>query len=693
MLFLFPLFWVLSSFASIDCTPTYDELGIPHIEVKDKNRFYFCFGVQHGVDRAWEMDYFRRTAQGRNAEIYGYEHLKSDLMMRLLNLEKKANSLWKDFSPEYKDILRAYANGVNAGFEVGKLSQEFVDLDYAPELWKPEHSVLVLLLQSFDQTRKAFYRDYEEEKLKEKWGAKTDALFNEDGLPWENTILKKGEYIPRTGDAKRTTSINKVPELWARFPEVFGRESGSNNWVVDSRHSKSGHALLANDPHLELKTPMFWYWLHIKAPHRELIGATLPGVPVVVSGTNGSVAWGLTNAYINTADAAFIHDLKDSDLETIRPRVSVKVGPVKLPFIFKTFEVLKDGTPILPLETVSKEKIALRWTGFDLLPSAFYPMFDLADVKTVTEMDTLLRKIGVPAWNFVFADTKGDVGFRVVGRAFKHTEKIPYGMQTLSLEEFRKPSYLSSEEQPHLMKPGRGYIYTANNRHWPSDARLYGGRAYTASIRGARIDELLQGQQDVESFKRIQCDVKVVDAIYFLDKFHRALNEPLFKEPSLEASNDQRWLPVYRRLMDITMEEWKVNEFALFRILEHLSAEQKAELAGFHRRALKEVSGRTWGDVHRISFAHLSRTGRWCPYKETAGLGDNYTVNPGNGKWNEEKKVYEQNYGASMRMIIELAKRPRVHLSLPGANRDYLKQNGTHPWSDWRACRYKTLAF
>jgi penicillin amidase len=693
MLLLLPLLFSLYTFANVDCTPTYDGMGIPHINVKDQNRFYFCFGVQHGVDRAWEMDYFRRTALGRNAEIYGYEHLKSDLMMRLLNLEKKANSLWESFSPEYKDILRAYANGVNAGFTEGKRSQEFLDLEYEPELWKPEHSVLVLLLQSFDQTRKAFYRDYEEQRLKEKWVTQTETLFNEDGLPWENTILKKGEYVTRVDRAQKTSSTTHTPHLWAQFPEIFGKESGSNNWVVDKKKSKTKHALLANDPHLELKTPMFWYWIHLKGPEREVIGATLPGVPVVVSGTNGKVAWGLTNAYINTADAVFIKDLKESDLDQIRPKVYVKLGPIKLPFIFKSFDVLKDGTPILPLEVESKEKIALKWSGFDLTPDAIYPMFNMNGVKSVAEMDQILSSIGVPAWNFVFADGQGDIGFRVVGRAFRHSEKIPYGMQTLTAEEFKNNTYLSSEEQPHVLKPSRGYIYTANNRHWPSDAALYGGRAYSASIRGARIDELLQESQDVESFKRIQCDVKVVDALYFLEKFLKHIDEPLFKNSILEASEDQRWLPIYRRLMDITMEEWKVNEYALFRLLDTISPEQKTELMKFHQRAVGEVQGRTWGEVHRISFAHLSRTGKWSTYKESAGLGDNYTVNPGNGKWNEEKKIYEQNYGASMRMIIEMSERPKIHLALPGANRDYLKQNGTLPWSDWRACRYKTISF
>ena len=159
MIYLLLILSSLSSFATSDikCDAKYDNVGITRQKVNSINEYYYCFGYHHARDRAWMMDYFRRVAQGRNAEVYGYSSLKSDLMMKLLDLPKLANRLYAGMPEQNKQWLKAYADGANVGFEQGKKSQEFKDLNYNPEKWEPEHSVLVLVLQSFDQTRKTFF--------------------------------------------------------------------------------------------------------------------------------------------------------------------------------------------------------------------------------------------------------------------------------------------------------------------------------------------------------------------------------------------------------------------------------------------------------------------------------------------------------------------------------------------------------
>jgi acyl-homoserine lactone acylase PvdQ len=49
------------------------------------------------------MDYFRRLAQGRNAELYGYDSLKSDLMMRLLDLPTLAKKFFLSYHSKKKN--------------------------------------------------------------------------------------------------------------------------------------------------------------------------------------------------------------------------------------------------------------------------------------------------------------------------------------------------------------------------------------------------------------------------------------------------------------------------------------------------------------------------------------------------------------------------------------------------------------
>ena len=698
MIYFFILLTSLSSFATSDirCEATYDEIGVTRQKVNSLNDFYYCFGYHHAKDRAWMMDYLRRIGQGRNAEVYGYSSLKSDLMMRLLDLPKLAAKLYQGLPVQNKDWLKAYSAGANFGFQQGKNAQEFKDLNYAPEEWEPVDSILILVLQSFDQTRKTFYRDYEEEKLKEHWKEKTEEMFNEDNVPWFNTILKEGEYIAEVKPKIKTTYTPALkPKLWDSFPDVFGKESGSNNWVVSKTKSKSGFAMLANDPHLDLKTPLFWYWMNLQTPKLNVIGGTIPGVPVIVSGTNGKVAWGLTNAYINTADAVFLKDYPEDHLVSFRPTVNVKFGFLQIPFFFKSFEHTKNGDVVLPLELENKDKMILRWAGFNLQSHDLISMFNLMNTKNVTEMDEHLKHVGLPAWNYVFADTNGDIGYRVVGHILKGTQKDPYGISYEKFNELNSKKFLDPMERPHVLKPKRNYVYSANNRHWPVNSKFYGGRAYSYSFRGFRIDELLKdGKHDVDSFKRIQCDRQVVDARFFVKKLLRVTDIPEFKGWDFTAQENSISPSVYRRLMDLLLEGWQVNEYGLFHLLDKLSDKQKSELKSFYKVAKEQIAGRSWNDFHRLTFAHLSKNDDWKFSPEIPGIGDNHSVDPGTSKWDPDLKTYEQYSGASMRMIIVMKEVPEIHLSLPGHNRNYTqKQSSVPAWNEWRSCSYNKISF
>lgn len=677
------------------CEATYDSLNVVHQEVNDEKSFYYCFGFHHAKDRAWQMDYFRRAAQGRNAEILGFAHMKSDLMMKLLDLPSQAQKIWQGFSVEEKKILEAYADGANAGFKIGKEAQEFKDKSYAPEKWLPEHSIEILLLQAFDQTRRAFSTEYEEEKHKENWGADAERLFNEDHVPWLNTILKDSEYEKapheKTVQSKpRTESI----KLWAPFPAIFGEESGSNNWVIHSKKSKNGFATLANDPHLDLRTPLFWYFMNLKSPELHAFGGSVPGAPIIATGTNGQVAWGLTNAYINTGDAYFVKDIPDSEIETIRPFIWIKWGFIKLPFFFKSFEKSKTGHPVLPLELAKNDRLFLKWVGFDLSAKDILPMFNILKVKDVEEADDVLKTIGLPSWNYVFADKKGNIGFRVVGKIFKETSKSAFGIREISKAELLSQNYLLPDEKPGVINPQREYVYTANNRHWPLDAKFYGGRGYSNSFRGFRIDELLKdGKHDVESFKAIQCDRQAVDARFFVPQILKYLNSEPLATWEFQTEDHSGPTSVYRRLMDIMMTEWKVNEYALFKLLEKLPETKIKEIKTFYDKAIEDIAGKNWGDLHRLSFDHLSKNLDWKFSPKIAGIGDNHSVDPGTSKWNDDRKIYEQNSGASMRMIIEMREVPKIFLVLPGLNRDYAVKSDKNPWMDWKNCQLSEISF
>lgn len=700
----FGLLSSLGSAANTTCELWTDSQRITHVRAADQASATYCFGYLHGRDRAWQVDYFRRTAYGTNAEVYGFRHLKGDMMMRLLDLPRWAKKLWDALEERERVWIERYSAGLNQGLLAAKKtpSQEFKDGYPWPAEWKPEHTVAVMLLQSFDQTRKTFFSDWEETRALEKWGTIAAQLFDSDGLPWDTTILKKGEYPVNTYPTVKYTPTGEIDrELWGEFPTLLGAESGSNNWVIAPSKSRSGKAMLANDPHLDLKTPMFWYWVHLDvAGEQDVIGASLPGIPLIVSGTNRHVSWGLTNAYLNTADAVRLAAKDASELESFRPVVWVKWLFLKLPIFFKSFERTKDGYPVLPLETKSSAPLVLKWSGFHVRASDVSSIRQLMSVKSATEMEKVLSGVGIPAWNFVFADTSGKIGHRVVGRGLRTTAKPAPGVSEATLEDVRKPEFLSPDEMPHVFNPQRGWIVTANNRHWPADAAFYGGRGYSHGFRATRIEELLgeTPKHDLESFQKIQCDSQVVDARYFAPLLvealedvdwsvaHRAWLEKL-RNWDYSGGLECEVCAVYRRTMDLALEELKVGETGFWRLgeAEDKTWEQAIEVA--FKQAFKELEGKRWGEVHFGNFKHLSGEKEWKFSPSIPTKGDKHSVAPGTAKWDEEKGEFDHFSGASQRLVVEMSETPKVWLALPGLNASYDSMDKLKPWQEWADCQ------
>ena len=704
------------------CQVWRDERAIAHVRGQTELETIACMGYQHARDRAWQMDDLRRAAQGRRAEVWGFSRVKTDFVLRLLGLAEKAKALFDAMPREQQDFLWAYTHGVNQGFEQALRDgvYEFETLHYRPEPWRPWDTTALLLLQSFDQTRQTFERDFKEMGWLQAHGQEAEALFNPDGMPWDTSILKPGEFRTAAATPASKPSATATPAaLWAElFPE---QETGSNNWVVAPARSQSGHAWLANDPHLELKYPPFWYWIHIEGGGLDAIGASLPGVPVIASGANRNVSWGLTNAFLDVGDIAVVaeKDLKDAVSE--RPRIDFKWGPLRLPMVFKSFRRTREGWPVLPIEAAGSSGVpVLRWTGLEVTPEDMTSLFSLMKVKSVAEADSKLSHVGLPSWNFVFADTSGSIGYRAVGKIPKRTRIPHFGAGARDLSELRGQGYLSPQEMPHVTNPARGFIATANNRQWPPEAAFHAGRAHSPAFRGYRIEELLKAtpKHDLESLQHAQCDIQAVDARFILPGLLRLLDRAGYRSKNeLDATRmnhlrtwDYESGPrcmacvIYRRWTDRLRDTEHLDDVALYRSIQAAEAQPSS---AFETRmiqqlalALADLEGHadiSWEQMHRLDFDHQSGDARfsadsiWSP-------GDTQAVNPGKANWDPEARLYRHSSGASQRLIVEMTSPPSVYSVLPGDNRDLRRtrdaaQREGNPWVAWRDCKLERRAF
>ena len=429
------------------------------------------------------------------------------------------------------------------------------------------------------------------------------------------------------------------------------------------------------------------------------MGASLPGVPVVTSGSNRKVAWGLTNAYLPVADIVRVpqKDLKNE--KTYRPIIWVKIWklPFSLPIFFKTYTRTEQNWPVLPIAEKPGKATVLRWSGFDIEPTDFHGLFDVMHSTSVSDTDAAFAKVGVPTWNFVYADISGGIGYRAIGKTPKRTAPPAFGIADQPLAELAKWTYLTKSEMPHLLKPARGYIVTANNRQWPPQSQLQGGHAYADGFRAYRIEEMITAspKQNLESLQKMQCDVQSMDLRFLLPKLLQNLNSPTLadwkdQKPE-EAMTDSRTLPVYRRWVDLLEERLGYDATALYHALVKNPENLKQQIKAAYLDAKKETEGKTWGEIHRNSFQHLAGD-NYFPAKSIPTAGDAESVNPGTMTWHHDH--YEQTSGASQRLIVEMTDPPTIYQTLAGPDKDEANRDLTKsPFTNWANCTQEKRNF
>jgi penicillin amidase len=281
-----------------------DALGVPTIVGESREDVARALGFVHAQDRFFQMDLQRRQPAGELSALVGPRALAIDEESRLHRLRDVAHRAFEQTEPPYRAVLEAYAAGVNAGLaSLGAVPPEYLLLRATPEPWRPEDSILtVLAMFNTLQGRQALF----EQTI----GAMRDALpepmfrfLSAYGSEWDTPVVGSGAVRPPI-PGPEVFDLRKVRALATpQHINPYAEEEailGSNNWAVDGAHTASGAALVANDMHLSIGVPIIWYRASMAFPDadgepQKITGVSLPGLPSMVVGSNGHVAWGFTN--------------------------------------------------------------------------------------------------------------------------------------------------------------------------------------------------------------------------------------------------------------------------------------------------------------------------------------------------------------------------------------------------------------
>lgn len=477
---------------------TYDADWVPRIHAATETDAATALGWLHASDRLFEMDLMRRAASGRLSEVAGPATLPLDKMMRTLGLRRAAIADYAALPDDTKAVLDAYARGVNA-FIAAKgrfAAPEFLALG-APEQWEPVDSLLWAKTMGLWLSM-----NWRQELARQRLAGKVAQTVIRQ--LWASTGPSPASHAWLSPLTRFATMA--LPEFPRRFIQP---QSASNEWAVDGDHTATGAPLLAGDPHLGYGFPGIWYLARIDLPGRVLAGATSPGVPFLVIGHNGKIAWTFTTTGADTQDI-FIETLAGSGQyqtpDGPRPfvvheeRIKVRGQPDTVLMVQETRHgpVISEGDgPILTVEMANMMPGDTAATGLLALNRA----------TSVAEAGAAAELIETPVQNLLVADDK-TIGQFVTGRvpirrAGDGTAPVPGDGSHDWI------GWASGQQLPHTVSPADGRLVNANEPIWPPNFPVFMGHDTFGDWRARRIGELLDksNRHTPADFAAMQIDV------------------------------------------------------------------------------------------------------------------------------------------------------------------------------------------
>ncbi|MCC4797238.1 hydrolase [Enterovibrio norvegicus] len=674
-----------------------DELGTAIVHAENRLDASYALGYAHGQDRFFQMDLLRRNAAGELAELFGAAALPLDEKVRFHQLRKRSQKMLAAFPEQQKEMLSVYAKGVNDALAHASFPTfEYLLTQSKRKPWKPEDSLLVVYSMYLDLQGLSIDRDLVYHAIQQTFGANTLAF-----------LTQTSEFQAALDGSRLPLKKVSIPELDSIFlktamvkPIEKNAEVGSNNWAVSGALTRNGKAMLSDDMHLMLSTPVIWYRAQLNIINDEkqtqVTGVSLPGVPAIVVGSNNKVAWGFTNSYIDTADWIKLSD---------KDKTALDAESIPLPNGEKTFYV--EVSHFGPVRRIDNEKYALTWVGYQDY-AINLNLMNLEVANSVSDALAVSKKIGIPAQNMVVTDSRGDIAWQITGAVpdRRKPSDVP-----VSSSRFDDAWLQQARDLPSRVNPKDQRIWTANSRAVSaSQHRRFGDGGYALGARSEQIKARLFEKNvfDIDDFYQIQLDNEALfltrwqgfllgvlktdpdlfsedikeiegwqgcacaDSVgYSLVKRYRdTLIDQLFApiESQLAAQNlslaliERQLEPALWQLVQAQADSWKPlgtanwNVFFTTTYID-MRAQLMVDMTGHETGSLKALR---WGDVNRLQIQHpfsqqIPVLSNLLNMPDVEGFGDRFMP-----------AVQGKHFGASQRLIVQPGDEVNGVLTLPG---------------------------
>jgi penicillin amidase len=543
-------------------TVTRDALGTVGIDAANAEDMARALGFVHAQERYFQMDLLRRMAAGELSELVGAMALPVDRRHRAHRFRSRALQAIAALQGAERGRIDAYRDGVNAGLAALRTRPwEYFALRQQPAPWRSEDSALVIYAMFFDlNSDGANLRELNLSRMRAALPAGLVDFLVQPGSEWDAPLT--GTALPAVAmPGAEVIDLRTLPSIdnaLARLDAAdLGRLPGSNNFAVAGALTDNGAALVADDMHLGLGVPCIWFRAQLQYADSnaeggkvQLNGVTLPGVPGLVAGSNGHIAWGFTNSYGDWTDWVRVErDAADPKryrnatgfADIVIHRETLHVARAADEFMLVEYT---EWGPILAKDADGTD-LALKWTAHE--PRAInMQMFEIDHVRSTGAALALAPTFGMPAQNFVVGDRDGHIGWTLTGNAIP----LRTGFDGQSPVSFADAGvgwqgWLAAADYPRIVDPEQHRLWSANARTVDGDwLALEGDGGFDLGARQQQIRDGLFAEQafDPQVLLAIQLD----DRAIFLKRWHELLQE------ALKAAPEQKLVALRAAIADWT---------------------------------------------------------------------------------------------------------------------------------------------
>ena len=490
-----------------------DAYAVPHIFADQNADVYFGLGFAHAQDRLWQMLLQRRAAQGRLSELFGRRTIQLDRLLRRLDIYNLSRDSVAYQSESAQTALTAYADGVNAWLRIvhddalGRGAPEMFVFPAEITPWMPHDSLALMRMMAVE-----FTSQLRDEILNvkaaillgsDRWrDLATDGMdSNFDPLP---DLAWLGE------DNKTAIRQNPAPDTLHPFATLT-TGGASNVWAVAGHRARGKKPLFANDPHLMLSAPSVWMLAGLQFADRQMIGATLPGVPLILSGRSKKLAWGVTVSYVDDLDVYIERVNPKDESEYLTPngyapfrteQASIEIHgspPEQITMRWTQNGPIisnKDGFHVDDI-TPEEHVVSMNWVALRSDDRSFTAALGVMHSDSVDEARVAGADYRSPSLNLALAD-ENDIAMQLIGRVPKrdarHTTQGRWPSQGW-LPQNRWLGEFDYSDNLFIKNPKNGLIANTNNQTTSQPFPNHLSYAWGDTQRIRRLIDLMGGRE------------------------------------------------------------------------------------------------------------------------------------------------------------------------------------------------------